>query len=142
MKKLRKVIDLVDVFEPEDHNDHVDNWKEQDDTNKSLRDLLNALLEKAGLGPDPALDDLISELQSIIAQMRYVKHGDFYYAKDHNLFVDAWNKQQAINSEIASKLAELEVVCVPLINEEAWVESEMAEELVTMGEEATITTTG
>lgn len=89
MKKLRKVTDLVDVFEPEDHNDHVDNWKEQLEKNKQwiswYRDIENC----------------VQELEQIINKMRYVKNGDYYSAEDHNLFVSAWEKEIEIDEKIA-----------------------------------------
>jgi hypothetical protein len=96
MKKLRKVVDLVNKFLPEDHNDHVDNWKEQ----ASFNEFILANLAD----PDPELEELVNKLKSLVATMRRVKSGDFYYADDHNKFVDAWELQSSIN-ELLQELA-------------------------------------
>ena len=90
IKKLRKVTDLVDKFQPEDHNDHVDNWQAQLQIDKNLAQNLN----------NDELQALISQLQSIISQMRKIVPGDFYFADDHNKFVDAWILQDKINKHI------------------------------------------
>lgn len=85
IKSLRKVKDHEDDFLPEDHNDHVDNWKTQLDFLTSL-----------GLD-DPELNALISQLKSIVDSMEKIEAGDFYYAEHHNKFVDAWDTQVQIN---------------------------------------------
>lgn len=92
IKPLRKVIDLLDVFTEDDHNDHVDNWKAQ----VSIDEELNP--------DDPDIEQLINQLKSIVSQMRKIVSGDFYYAQDHNLFVDAWNLQTQINDELRDKV--------------------------------------
>lgn len=88
IKSLRKVVDLVDKFQPEDHNDHVDNWNTQLSINKQLSENID----------DPDLQSLLSQLSSLVSSMRKIKPGDFYYADDHNKFVDAWSLQVQINS--------------------------------------------
>ena len=80
-KKLRYVKNHVDVFLPEDHNNLLDNLK-------TAYNILQDKIPKV----DPTIIDKIDELKNLISKMRYVKSGDFYYARDHNLFVDAFNK--------------------------------------------------
>jgi len=63
------------LFLPEDHNDHVDNWKSELD-----------FLKSANIG-----GDLLPQLESVLSSMRYVKDGDYYYAEDHNRFVRAFS---------------------------------------------------
>jgi len=103
IKTLRRVEDHVNKFLEEDHNDHVDNWNTQVSINEELNP------------DDPDIDSLINQLKSIIAQMRKIKTGDWYYAQDHNLFVDAWDLQKQINDELKelidyyeARIAELE----------------------------------
>lgn len=125
IKKLRKVVDLVDKFQPEDHNDHVDNWQAQLQIDQNLAQNVDS----------DELQSLISQLASIIAQMRKIIPGDFYYADDHNKFVDAWN----IQSQINSKLSE---ICVPPeappIYSEYSVIAHIQSTQVTMGAEVTV----
>lgn len=109
VKKLRRVIDLVDVFEPEDHNDHVDNWEEQVSLDRELASALGA----------EGIDELIAKLESIVSSMRRVRAGDFYFADDHNKFVDAWEVQAQINSLLKSAAEAAAVPCVPTILLEA-----------------------
>ena len=103
IKTLRRVKDHEDVFKEEDHNDHVDNWNAQVSINEELNP------------DDPDIDSLINQLKSIVSKMRKVKTGDWYYAQDHNLFVDAWDLQKQINDELKelidyyeARIAELE----------------------------------
>ena len=103
IKTLRRVKDHEDVFKEEDHNDHVDNWNTQVSINEELNP------------DDPDIVSLINQLKSIVSKMRKVKTGDWYYAQDHNLFVDAWDLQKQINDELKelidyyeSRIAELE----------------------------------
>ena len=90
-KKLRRVKDHVDIILPEDHNDHVDNWYAQLEFDEEMAKLVR----------DPTLDELISKLKDIISKMRRVKSGDYVEARDHNLFVDAWEVQLEINKLLA-----------------------------------------
>lgn len=98
---MRRVVDLVDVFLPEDHNDHVDNWKEQ------------VQLLKERISAYPEIEPLVSQLEDIVSKMRYVSEGDYYYADDHNLFVQAWRTKLEIDKEMLpgdSDVAQLESV--------------------------------
>jgi len=99
MKKLRKVVDLVKdisgTFIKEDHNDHVDNWKEQLD------------LCKIWVETFPEIESLVEQLEDIVNQMRYVKNGDYYLSKDHNLFVQAWQIKLEIDKTIAGDLEQV-----------------------------------
>jgi len=90
MKKLRKVIDLVDKFLPEDHNDHVDNWNKQISICRGWTRFY------------PEIESLFNQLESLVSSMRYVKYGDYYYANEHNLFVRAWKKLIEIDRVVAS----------------------------------------
>ena len=111
VKQLRRVSDHVHIFEEQDHNDHVDNWKEQVEFNESIvSQMENANAE---------LDELLGRLSDIVSRMRRVKPGDFYYAKDHNLFVDAWEVQTEINSRLRALLEQAIVPCIPTILVEA-----------------------
>ena len=88
IKKLRKVEDHVHVVTPDDHNVHVDNWRAQLDVDEDLS------------YDDPELNALLLRLSTTVAQMRRVKHGDYYLARDHNLFVEAWKTQLDINEKL------------------------------------------
>jgi len=89
LKKLRMVKDHVHVFQPYDHNDHVDNWWSQVDFDKQF------------MGLDPSIDELISRLENVVSKMRVVVVGDDYLAYDHNLFKLAWDIQSQINESIS-----------------------------------------
>ena len=101
IKKLRYVQDHVHVFIPEDHNDHVDNWKAQVQIYEDFR------------GTSPEYDSLLDELEDLVNQMFYVFEG-FYYSKEHhNLFVKAWRKNLELLKELSkyktiTKLPDLE----------------------------------
>jgi len=85
IKKLRYLRDHKDVYQPSDHNDQVDNWKVQININDDLK------------YDDPTLEDLIAKLKTVVARMKYLKKGDWYFAEYHNPFVDAWQLQEQIN---------------------------------------------
>ncbi|RLC73738.1 MAG: hypothetical protein DRI26_00170 [Chloroflexi bacterium] len=97
----RKVQDHKDVSDPEDFNSRVDNWKYQ----ASLNQDIYARLQEALGYSDPDLESLIAQLKNIVSQMRYFKKGDYYYARDHNLFVDAWNIQKQIDDIFTQQVA-------------------------------------
>ena len=80
-KKLRKVRPHEDVIEPDDHNNLVDNLK-------IAYNILQDRLPKI----DPTIIDKLDELKSLINKMRYVQYGDYVFADDHNMLVDAFNK--------------------------------------------------
>lgn len=89
--KYRKPHETINL---QDHNDHVDNWNNQVKINR----LYIPYIED--------LSRLVDELAKIVSKMTYRKYGEFVYASDHNLFVDAWNKQMEINNKM-KYLAEL-----------------------------------
>lgn len=60
---------------------------------------------------DPDITTLIQQLQDIVSQMRKVKMGDYLYAQDHNLFVDAWNIQVQINDQLKNLLGSTTTTC-------------------------------
>ena len=94
IKSLRRVFDSLDVFEDYDHNDHVNNWIGQVEVCKGWASLLREQY--------PEIEDYVAQLENIVKQMRYVQKGDYYTAKDHNLFVRAWKKLLEIDRIIAS----------------------------------------
>ena len=101
--------DMVDKFRPYHHNWHVDNWKRQIEANKFIRDIFNI--------KDITLDFYISQLEDIVSQMRYVQRGQPYYARDHNLFVDAWKVQNEINKRFIELIKDVPQEAINLVNE-------------------------
>ncbi|RLE87272.1 MAG: hypothetical protein DRJ67_05135 [Thermoprotei archaeon] len=91
IKPLRKVRDHVDDFLPEDHNDHVDNWRAQLGIDADI---------SSKVGDPPELSDLMARLRSIVNSMVRIQAGEYYYAEHHNKFVDAWELQVEINDLI------------------------------------------
>ena len=89
LRELRLVNEYRDKFLPCDHNDHVYNFKA---TLEMLKRKYYYLKE-------------VKELEEIVNQMRYVKEGDEYTDKDHNLFVEAWSKLLEIDKKLAPELA-------------------------------------
>ena len=96
IKPLRRVRDHEHYFEASDHNDHVDNWRIQLDLDQEFAARLS--------DPPAELADLINRLANVVGSMRRVTAGDWYFAEDHNKFVDAWEIQSEINSIISSRL--------------------------------------
>ena len=96
LAKLRYVKDHVDVFEEEDHNLHVTLWRGQVETCREWASYI------------PEISDLVSQLELIVNQMRYVKYRDKYYSEDHNRFVEAWRKLLEIDRIVAPGAAEVE----------------------------------
>ena len=88
IKPLRYVRDHIDTFLPEDHNDHVDNWKIQIEINE---------LKASEKGIDLPEND---ELRNIVNRMVYVQDKTKYDSLWHNLFVEAWLKQIEINKKL------------------------------------------
>jgi len=105
VKRLRYVKDHVHVFLPEDHNDLVDFFRACE---QELSDLVDRL-RGAGAALDPQIDAKLDQLRSVLARMRYVKYGDWYFAQDHNLFVDA----AKLIADLIDELKEVTVVGAP-----------------------------
>jgi len=82
-----------------DHNALVDFSENCQAKNKEFYDKL----EK----PNPAIEDLLREIDTILVRMRRVKYGDFVLASDHNVLVDFSEKQDQLNAEFKARLDEL-----------------------------------
>jgi len=87
-----------DIIDPEDDNIHTDNWNAQLSINKELNP------------DDPDVTQLLEQLESIINRMYKVKYGDYVKSELHNLFVDAWQLQKQINSELRARIKPLAYV--------------------------------
>jgi len=105
LKTLRLVKDLIDVFIESDHNDNVNNFKQQ---LQFLRRLSRTYTE---------ISSKVDELETIISKMRYVKYDERYTHNDHNVLVDAFKKLLEIDKQlvtlipsISSKVSELEEI--------------------------------
>jgi len=93
VKELRYVVDLLDKFLEQDHNDHVWNWK--------LQLIINEMIAEANEEIYDQIIALNTELKTIVDTMRYVHYGDYYTHEDHNKFVEAWRKQLEIDKVMA-----------------------------------------
>ena len=108
--KQLKVRPYGDKIYVEDHNYKVDNWKAQLEFNKQVNEQLKQIAQMYNIQIDPPLDPLISQLQNIVNQMRYVMYGDFVLSSDHNQQVYAWLIQLLINYAINQLFAEIKAV--------------------------------
>jgi len=79
-KELRYVRDHIDTMLPEDHNDHVDNWK-------SLLPILSMYKDVVS-----GLEIVLYELKTIVNKMRYVEYDTSALSSDVNYMIDAFDK--------------------------------------------------
>jgi len=79
-KELRYVRDHIDVMLPEDHNNHVDNWK-------TLLGILSMYKDVVS-----GLEIVLYELKTIVNKMRYVYYGTPAFSEDVNYMIDAFDK--------------------------------------------------
>jgi len=97
--QLREIVNKMryvkkdDYYSHRDHNYFVDAWKVQLEINKLI------------WGDISRARELISNLESIVNQMKYVCAGDWYYATLHNLFKDAWDIQIQLDELVYEKFA-------------------------------------
>jgi hypothetical protein len=75
--------ELADIILPEDHNKTVDASKNLLNIFKSTRDKLGVV--------DPNIDKMISDLESVVNAMRYVKEKDEVTIDDVNQYIDYCN---------------------------------------------------
>ena len=73
-----ELVAIWDVIEPEDHNSKVE-------ASSRMIELFKSVVSKIG---DDYASSLVSDLEGLVGQMRYVKHGDYVESRDTNLLVD------------------------------------------------------
>jgi len=97
--QLREIVNKMryvkkgDYYSHRDHNYFVDAWKVQLEINKLI------------WGGISRARELISNLEFIVNQMKYICVGDWYYATLHNLFKDAWDIQIQLDELVYEKFA-------------------------------------